>query len=498
MRVLLETRGLGLGVTTDSVAYLSSADSFLSDGRFVMHDGTPLVRWPPVYPAVLAGIRLGGLSALDAARLLNAVCAALIIGLTGSWLVRNVRPAWVGGLGAAALLVSIPLTSLSTVALSETLFAVVLLLFVAALTRAHFSGLARDAILAGGLAALAVLTRYAAIGIVLGGMLVIWSGRMDRRTITRLAAFCMAAGLPVIAWFLRNSALAGTTRGGWIEPIISPAAVIANSVDAAATTVMPLWLPVGLRIAVTLAIVGVLAALMIAARRSRDGEQRELVRKAYPWIGVFAGYYAFWIGCALVVMIDVNRRMFAPLYVGVVIILGLALGLLHARVRHDGSRWRARIGTGVITVGLLAYPFWFSWNSARYSRSAGGGGEYNTRSWRSSELARAVARLPAHARIVSNAPGAVYLWAGRRAREFGPRYDPPQQNGRALGLQQLERELEVLDSAYLAAFDSSLVRFSYAYSHDELSRVALVRILSRHRDGVLYEARRRPSDRAGR
>ena len=320
---------------------------------------------------------------------------------------------------------------------------------------------------------------------------------MDRRTMTRLVAFCLAAGLPVMAWFLRNRVLAGTTRGGWIEPLISPGAVVANSVDAVATTVMPLWLPISLRIAVALAIAGLLAALMITAMHSPDAQQRALARKAYPWAAIFAGYYAFWIGCALFVMIDVNRRMFAPLYVGVVLVLGLALALLHAREPRGGSRWRARIATGVVTVGLLAYPFWFSWNSARYSLSVGGGGgEYNTRQWRTSELARAVARLPSHVQIVSNAPGAVYLWSGRRAREFGPRYDPPQRDGRTLGLRQLQREVERLDSVYVAAFDSSLVRFSYAYSEDELSRAALVRAVSRHRDGVLYEARRRPTGHA--
>lgn len=490
--VLIATEGLGPGITTDSVAYLSAADSFFHTGQFVMYDGTPLVRWPPGFPAALAGIRITGVSALTAAQLVNAVGLGLIIALTGLWLLDRLEAKWPAILAAAALLVSIPLINLAITALSEILFSVIVIVYLIALDRSRQTLRVRDTVIAGALAAAAVLTRYVGLGLLLGGAIVTWGFRRDRQTLLRLVAFSIAGMAPVGAWFLRNRALAGTTRGGWIDPLIQPAEVITQAIDAVATTVLPpTHVPLGARVAITMLTAVALGALLVYRARTGSATQRERVRQAGTVAAVVLSYFAFWLGCAFVVMVDVDQRMFAPMYPAVVVLLAIGLdSMSEGSTRHRGREASRALGVAV-AIGLLMYPAWYSWNTVRYHRSAGGGGAYNTQEWRSSELIRAVAALPPGANILSNAPGALYLWAGRGAREFGARQYPAEPSGFEKGLHQLANELETAGPAYVAVFDSPRVKHSYVYTKAQLSDVAAVQPVSVFSDGALYRAHTR-------
>ena len=71
---------LGLGISTDSVHLLFGAQNLAEVGRLVSFDGSPVFSWPPLYPALLAGIHLTtGLSVFAAAHVLQ---AAAFVGLS--------------------------------------------------------------------------------------------------------------------------------------------------------------------------------------------------------------------------------------------------------------------------------------------------------------------------------------------------------------------------------------------------------------------------------
>ncbi len=55
---LYVTAKYGAGVGGDSVAYLSTADNIIAGQGFFDHNGHPLVWWPPLYPIILAGLKL--------------------------------------------------------------------------------------------------------------------------------------------------------------------------------------------------------------------------------------------------------------------------------------------------------------------------------------------------------------------------------------------------------------------------------------------------------
>ena len=486
--VLFQTSGLGPGVTTDSVAYLSSADSFYSSGRLVMFDGTPLVRWPPGYPVALAAVRVAGVDALGAARLVNAVCFGVVIAFTGVWLLRRTASPALGVLAAVALFVSIPLLNVATLALSEIMFAVFVILYVAALDRADRSERTIDAALAGGLVALATVTRYAGLGLALGGAMVLWGLRPIRSSLARVGVFSVATLAPVLPWFARNEALGGTTRGGFLDqPLTTSGEAVALTIDAVATTLLPPALPREARIALVVVAVAVLIALLGGALRRAEGRQRSLARTAALVGVVLLGYVVFVYVCSLFGMSEISQRMFAPMYPALVavIILGFHAAVDVGRPRSQLVLRAAAVG---IAVGLVLYPAWYAWNMTRYSRSVGGGGGYNTRAWRSSELVKAVASLGPEATVVSNAPGAVYLWSGRRAQGFGARHYPPEPDGFSRGLRSLDAQLDTLGGAYVAVFDSTRVQYSYVYTQEHLSQIGPVEVVSTWSDGVLYRS----------
>src|SRR5512142_173279 len=84
--VLITTSRYGAGVSSDAARNLSTADSLLQGKGFVDMLGQPFLLWPPLYPALLAGLSLiTGLGTFDVGWYLNVVLLAVNIWLSG-WL----------------------------------------------------------------------------------------------------------------------------------------------------------------------------------------------------------------------------------------------------------------------------------------------------------------------------------------------------------------------------------------------------------------------------
>ncbi len=72
------TSKYGAGVSSDSIFYLASADSFAQGKGLLDHEGFPYILWPPLYPVLLGGLQwVTGLPALALGRLLNAALRLL-------------------------------------------------------------------------------------------------------------------------------------------------------------------------------------------------------------------------------------------------------------------------------------------------------------------------------------------------------------------------------------------------------------------------------------
>lgn len=252
---LAATASYGIGVRTDSVAYLWGAENLakgLGLGRLNgLGELKPMTHWPPFYPLVLTVFELAGMPALSGARYLGAALVAILLFLTGLTVWRVTRSLWFA-LGAAVLLALAPslwITSLD--AMTEPLY-VGLGLAGALLLDQYLAGRRRWAFVLSALCmALAFLTRYAGISLIAAAGLVLLLDGKTRiswpPTFAAFAARLKQVGLfgalcaaPMLAWMLRNLLVTGSatnryldifpiaasdwtllwqTMGGWVFPL---------------------------------------------------------------------------------------------------------------------------------------------------------------------------------------------------------------------------------------------------------------------------------------
>jgi 4-amino-4-deoxy-L-arabinose transferase-like glycosyltransferase len=173
--VLLTTSQYGAGLSTDSVAYIATARNMAHGLGATSLDGNPLVLQAPFYSLLLACIdRLFGVDPLSSAPVVNALILGLLVYVSGSLISRHLTQGYVFALlGAAAVLLSPALFGVSVMAWSEPLFVLFVVLFLLCLEswlqdkgRAWFAILTLSA-------ALACITRYAGVTLVLTGGLAI-------------------------------------------------------------------------------------------------------------------------------------------------------------------------------------------------------------------------------------------------------------------------------------------------------------------------------------
>ncbi len=214
--VLAATRH-GAGASPDSVVYIGVARNLLA-GRgltepFGAELDTPLTRYPPLYPVLLAAGGPVGVDPLVTSRWLAALLAGANVFLAGLAL-RSLLPfsRWLPLIGSLLVLTGYPLLAMHSMAWSEPLF--LLLSFLGLFLLAAHLDRGRTATLVGAglLIGLAFLTRYAAIPFLAAGVLgLLFMGR--RPVVRRLgsaALFTVLAALPTALWTVRNVAVADT------------------------------------------------------------------------------------------------------------------------------------------------------------------------------------------------------------------------------------------------------------------------------------------------
>jgi hypothetical protein len=397
-----------VGVFYDDGLYAGIAVA-LSRGLGYVHPHLPgaptVIHYPPLYPLVLAP--LFGLLPLDAAavagKLLNVALGAAAAGITALHAVRHrllgdAVPAWLPAAVVGAAAVAIPVLTVQSVLFSEPLFTCLLAAcFLATDATPDAAQPRRHAVVAGGLAALALLTRSIGVAAAAGAVAWLWLVRGERRLVPWTAALPVVAAVGWGAWVavhrsgidpalalnygsyadhVRQAGLAGT--GARVTDLVRPLAGLTLG-----------WLPG--RAVVVVAGAAALAmgayGLMLLARRSSAG-------------ATLVAYLAI-----LVVWPNPpDRFLWAVLaWIG----LGWAAGAA-ALWRHRRLRVGAAVISAILCVGYAAYQVrGFSgrwWQSVARSISDN-----------FTELLPAVRDLPADAVVASDDEALVWLHTGRRA-----------------------------------------------------------------------------------
>ncbi len=326
----------GLGMDVDSTDYLAAAVNLANGHGLIGIGDTPFTLFGPALPSfVSVGVRLG-MSAQVADLILNVVSAVLTVILGRILLQRHVSNSRLVLAGSIFIAVGWPLLQVTSLALTEPLTVVVLLLLVLVLedfdgTRYPMASLGIIVILLN----LAFFLRYAGMAFIPMSVFVVFIGRkyadsVFRRILSSLAVVFLALVGPFL-WMLRNHSVDGTFLGPRY-PSAFDARTVANQFVLA---VAKLFLP-GPAIFEYLVFVTVVLATALALRLVYNGGDRGLdtfIRRLAPWaILLYAciTYVIYLYAAELFTQIDpIDSRLLVPIYVPcVVLVVGLVESVL--------------------------------------------------------------------------------------------------------------------------------------------------------------------------
>jgi len=406
----------GLGMNPDSVVYFTTARNIIEGRGFYVFD-KPLLLHGAGYPALLSLVfRLG--DDMTAARGLHAIVFGLNVLLIGIAAASFTR----GSKGAVLIAILLFLASehvwgIHALAWSEGPFVALLLsallLHARALAASSRAALVPSAALLG----LAIWTRFLGVTLLPPALLaVLLFGRRPARERVRDALlFGAIAVLPLAAWTVRNSIIAGSAAGRSLHAHPIGAAHL----SALAGTAYEFFLPIDLWAPLEALQLGLLGALLVGAaaalRRARPGALRD-PKTADVFHATTILFLPTYVGTLLVsisfldALTHIDYRILAPLFPFAVL---LAVSLVRNLAAETGRPflWRSFFVASLFVVVVQADRA-----IAHVTTTRVFGRGYTNEAWRTSEGIELARSLESGVILYSNAPEAIRFLTGREAR----------------------------------------------------------------------------------
>ncbi len=389
----------GLGVSTDGVQLLFGGQNLAIGNGLTSYDGGFIAFWPPLYPGLLALVRIiTGADLLVAATIVQ-VLAWLGLGLSLSLLFLTIFSGRLIPAATALLLTQageVVVTAAGTVGSDyvHLFFAVLIVLlaarYVEAGSRASFVGLALVAVLAALLRYLGVAATATAI------VAVVFLRRSTLRQRVGDGVVLALTALPMAVWFGLTSTLY-SRRGpitleenfAWFSRSILEWFVgsIGRKADLTAWTAV-LWI----------VILSLAAAALFFSRRERSGAPTEVGRLTSkggprPYVAVLLLYgllymLALFGSASMAYFNKLGGRFILPLYVPLMALPVIVVDGLVQAAWGSNRRWLARgltVACSVTLIGLGAAVLRTTYPVVRESHARGvTGGEnaFNNETWR--------------------------------------------------------------------------------------------------------------------
>jgi hypothetical protein len=404
----------GIGVSPDSVVYMSTAANIRHHGAINDFTGTPMMDFPAGYPVFLSGIMLmTGLQPMQFATMLNGLLFGVLIFLSG-WMMERFsnRNRTYKILLLSIIVLSPCLLEVYSMVWSETLFLLLSLLFIRTARRYHLTHSMGAMTLLGLIAAVACVMRYAGVSLILlGGFLMItdrginWGKKALHMLLFGLISISLAA-LNVY----RNHLVTGTLTG-YREKAVTG---LGKNLQYFGSVCCD-WLPFFDDPYKYPAIVGVICLLVcLAAYLYRLIGQHD----EYSYDQIATSYflvYAFF----LLIIASVSRfqqldsRLMSPLFIPWLWGSSSWVPSVLARLEKRKRRWLA--GLALVAAACMEYGQWdlykFNWNGIHYAGIPG----YTEDSWTKSptmDFVRKHPELHQSTPVYSNAYEGIWFFTG--------------------------------------------------------------------------------------
>ena len=507
VHVLVRTSTYGAGIGADSVSYLSTAENLIAGEGLQDFRGAGLLPWPPLFPLLLAAIGLVGIEPLDAGRLVNVASCGLIILVSGLWLRRRLRSPFLAMGALLALATSYPLGYFSSFILTDAIF--VLFALLALMRMESFSNRNvrwKPLVLAALFTALAALTRYAGIAVVVTGvlMLLLYAGGTLAERLNRAIVYGAISAAPVGTVFARNYLLFGdydrkATRIG--QPLTTSLEQAAGLLhEAVMPANVPGWVGTALLWSFVLAISAGVAIYVYTAVGQRaspspsptpgascaSSTSRESVRPLAVFSLVYLTFILLvvsWVGNPS----GIAMRFLLPLYVSL-LLLGAWLFDRLCRIDAHGwsgvAKWTA--ASLVLIVCLGHFGLWArkSLDLTTEALEVGFVGDtFNTVRWDQSETIAHLRANPVDGRVYCNRFGLLHsllaLETGINVRGKYPTL--PEKRQSLAGIE---------DGAYVVWLKPAEVHSNYDFNDADLRALPGVETVAEPSDGVIFRVAR--------
>lgn len=415
--ILLFTYHSGVGISPDAVVYSSVAENILQHGYLKDFNQTPVTDFPLFYPAMLSAIGfLTHTKVLAFAPFFNAFLFAVVIYLSGQITERFAAfSKWTKRLVLSCIVLSPCLLEVYPMLWSETIFILLLLLFIIALHRyfqTHNYGMLLGA---ASIAALAAVTRYAGITLIAtGGLLLLLDKQLlIRKKIFQLFSFLVISLSLFIVNLARNYYVNGTLMGHREKAIRS---LTANMHDAG--TVFCDWMPFfnghySVAFMVLLVIIAAFVLLWLW-QRFKTGQESSCSHIATSF---FLVYLLFMIASASTSRFEeLNSRLLSPLFIPFIWIGG---SVITAFIQKTKAVLLKRILITIAAIVFIAFQYQqiaFDLETWDGVKDAGVPG-YTEDEWKYSTTVQYVENSPFLFQngntIYSNAYDAIYFFTGK-------------------------------------------------------------------------------------
>lgn len=424
----LFTHHSGIGVSPDSIAYVSAARNWVHQGRLADYTGHPLVDFPAGFPLILAGIL--GLTHVDPFAFMPLVCPlmfAFLIATCGYMADRMGYPSlWYKTLLLICIALSPALIEVYIMLWSETLFIVMSVLFMVTLRRYLYLHNIWVLLLVGVICAVSCTIRYAGITMIgAGGLLLLFEKYPSFKIkLQHLFLFGVVSVSLLVINLLRNEYVSGTLTGRRQKgetPLLRNIYFYGNTFND--------WFFFGsahYRLCLILGL-ALLTLLSLLFTRSLSGpwfKQIPALFRGYPAFVRIALTFALLYSAFMVISATFSRyepidsRLLSPLFIPMVFSLAYPLSLFTRRAGEKGKRWWKLVGIVffglVLSSQLMADYQWYS-----DIEDAGIGG-YTEDIWKDSPLVQFLQSKPSplipRYTLYSNSPEGVYFFCNRHCQ----------------------------------------------------------------------------------
>jgi hypothetical protein len=215
--IYVYTRHSGIGISPDSVVYLSTARSLHAQGLPLDFNNRHLVIFPLLYPVFLSAFYfITTLDPMVFTPLLNAFLFAITI-YTCGWMVErfNIHVRWYKEIMLSCLVLSPCMLEIYSMMWSETIFLFLLLLFIILLSRYLRFPSIKNLVYVSCIVSLACVTRYAGITLIgAGGLIIILAHQFTlRKKILYILIFVSVSSFLLAANVIHNHAYSSTLTG---------------------------------------------------------------------------------------------------------------------------------------------------------------------------------------------------------------------------------------------------------------------------------------------